>query len=365
MGNAIELKIALDDISPQIWRRFVVDDSITFEMFHSVIQQVMGWDDYHKFEFKIDSEIITCCEDEYNPAEGVFRNIIDLPEFKKLMDDSEKRGQKDIDLKKLNKLAADANSKVKQGKFNLDTKIGDVLHEEGMSFSYIYDFGDDWTHTLTVEKILPLEGYAEPKCLDGERACPPEDCGSVQGYYELMKIRADKNHPEYSSRIIDRLGEDYDPEEFSIDEVNNYLKNIFNENEDDDYDKEKYAEVMCFLCGSKTKCANNVLNIYKKYSCYNCFSSGRLDKMDIREIHVDVPADELINATPIILANRVAIETFPDIWSHNKNDLRELSKKDLAFIAYKHGFEDGARIVMEKFNNDSYLENDDDCDVNN
>ncbi len=60
-------------------------------------------------------------------------------------------------------------------------------------------------------------------CLAGEWACPPEDCGGTWDYEELMEIRKNKNHPEYEERIIDWLGEDFDPEHFDIEEVNKLL----------------------------------------------------------------------------------------------------------------------------------------------
>ena len=88
-------------------------------------------------------------------------------------------------------------------------------------FSYTYDFGDCWEHSIMVEKILEKDNSKKyPICLEGERACPPEDCGSVPGYYNLMKIRKNPKHPEYKELIVEWLGEDYDPELFVFDWIN-------------------------------------------------------------------------------------------------------------------------------------------------
>ena len=71
----------------------------------------------------------------------------------------------------------------------------------GTSFDYTYDFGDNWEHRVTVEKVLDTSPVASlPACVDGRRACPPEDCGGVWGYEELLAILADPSHPEHSER---------------------------------------------------------------------------------------------------------------------------------------------------------------------
>lgn len=95
-------------------------------------------------------------------------------------------------------------------------------------FRYTYDFGDCWEHLLIVEKILSKENaISYPVCLEGERNCLPEDCGSVPGYYDLMEIRKNKKHPEYEEIIEEWLGEDYDPERFNAQELNVELRYRF------------------------------------------------------------------------------------------------------------------------------------------
>ncbi len=95
---------------------------------------------------------------------------------------------------------------------------------EGQKFDYMYDFGDGWEHTLVVEKVLPdPTSLSQPICLKGSLSCPPEDCGGLGGYYYLLDIKNNKRHPEYKERIVDWLGEDFNPELFDIEEVNKEL----------------------------------------------------------------------------------------------------------------------------------------------
>lgn len=174
-----QLKITLKYIEPPIWRRVLVMDDITFNKLHRIIQESFGWDDYHLFEFR-------------------YKNIpISLPE---------KVGRwtvKDAEIIKLN----------------------DFIKKEG-KFRYIYDYGDNWEHEIVVEKILNREiGEQYPKCIDGERHCPPEDAGGASGYENILEIIKDPDNPEYED-TIEWLGEDFDPEFLSIEDVNRILKKM-------------------------------------------------------------------------------------------------------------------------------------------
>jgi hypothetical protein len=90
---------------------------------------------------------------------------------------------------------------------------------------YLYDFGDGWEHEIILESILPRPpGRMRPSCLDGARACPPEDCGSTPGYEEILEAMRDPKHPE-RERYLEWLGEPYDPEKFDLKQVNLDLEN--------------------------------------------------------------------------------------------------------------------------------------------
>ncbi len=180
MTKILQLKISLEGITPKIWRRFLVKENITFQKLHETIQAVMGWDNYHLFAFYIGKEQIGMPDPDFN---------------------DEMLSSKKVKLK--DKLV------VKQ------------------KFSYLYDFGDNWEHTLVVEKVLDSADVPFiPFCLGGERACPPEDCGSVPGYHELQKIKKNKNHKEYKERIVGWLGGNFNFEHFDLAEINKELHKL-------------------------------------------------------------------------------------------------------------------------------------------
>ena len=84
----------------------------------------------------------------------------------------------------------------------------------GTTVQYEYDFGDGWEHELTLEAILPRQaGQKYPLCAGGARACPPEDCGGVYGYENLLTVIQDPIHDEYES-MLEWLGGRFDPDRF-------------------------------------------------------------------------------------------------------------------------------------------------------
>lgn len=168
------LYIELLDIKPPIWRRFVVHSGITLDRLHDVIQIVMGWQDNHLHEFSIGNKRYT--EYPESKAEG---------------------------------LAC--------GRFHLD----DVIKRKGRTFDYLYDFGDDWRHKLVLEesRYLNPELELELVCLEGERACPPEDVGGADGYRVFCEGLKDPGTDEYYG-MREWIGEDYDSEQFDSEFVN-------------------------------------------------------------------------------------------------------------------------------------------------
>jgi hypothetical protein len=99
-------------------------------------------------------------------------------------------------------------------------KVKDLLEFEKDKMVYEYDFGDSWEHGITLEKILPFgTGETLPVCIAGKMNCPPEDCGGVWGYYNMLEIIKQPDHEDYND-FKEWLGEEFDPEYFDIDDIN-------------------------------------------------------------------------------------------------------------------------------------------------
>src|SRR3989344_984506 len=173
-----QLKISIDGTNPPIWRRFLVEEGISFHKLHLIIQEIMGWENYHIYEFNINKLRISIPDNDWDDPKAI------------------------IDSKK--------------------TKVKDLVARQ--KFLYTYDFGDCWEHTISVEEILPKDNNKiYLVCLEGKFACPPEDCGSIPGYYHLLEVKKNKKHPEYKSLIKEWLGEEYDQNKLDIDDINRRL----------------------------------------------------------------------------------------------------------------------------------------------
>lgn len=141
----------------------------------------MGWEDYHLHRFNMP-----------NPSNSKILEI----------------GIPDDEFEYDNKVYAGWANKISKW-FTMDNRFAE----------YIYDFGDNWRHNIELEKIIPAEdGIIYPRCIYGERACPPEDCGSTTGYKRLLEILKDKKHEEHKD-MLRWVGGKYDPEHFDIKEV--------------------------------------------------------------------------------------------------------------------------------------------------
>jgi len=177
--NIIQLRVALVDSHPPIWRRVQIMDNSTFFDLHNVIQEAMGWEDYHLHNFAF----------QKNRAD---RSIVIGP----------------ID-------EEDMYEKVDESK----TLVKDWLGKDYKQCRYSYDYGDDWDHNILFEKTLPSEsGLKYPRCIAGKMACPPEDSGGLWGYYGKLEALQDPKHPDHND-VLDWMGEDFDPEVFDPSKV--------------------------------------------------------------------------------------------------------------------------------------------------
>jgi hypothetical protein len=161
------IKVVLNETDPLVWRRIQVPSSLSLSNLHSFIQHAMGWTNSHLHEFEKEGVCYTDYLDEELPA-VLYDGMC----------------------------------------------VSDLLKEKGEKIIYRYDFGDDWEHTLELEELFtPDEGMDYRVFLDGERRCPPEDCGGVSGYYEMLRVLNDPTNPEREDYLV-WLGGPYDPESY-------------------------------------------------------------------------------------------------------------------------------------------------------
>ena len=157
--KAYVLKVTIKDTHPPIWRRVVIPAGISFSQLNLILNTAVGWNGYHLSSYEFKSYLV---------------NIVDEPE--------EFYGgfgpYEDIDA--------------------ANTCIDEFLDDEDIkSFTYTYDFGDNWTHTVQIEKRLDNYIGPCPMVLKYKGDTPWEDCGGVWGFYDYIEILKNPQHEEY------------------------------------------------------------------------------------------------------------------------------------------------------------------------
>jgi hypothetical protein len=164
------LKITLDDVKPVVLRRVEVPIDITLERLHLTIQAAMGWTNSHLYELRAGD---VGWSTPYPDADwtGDF-----------------------IDARK--------------------ARLGDVVEDIGTKkLVYLYDFGDGWEHTITLERLVDSEpGVLYPRLIEISGRCPPEDCGGPWGYAEMIEAIKDPEH-ERHDKLTEWIGEEFDPKD--------------------------------------------------------------------------------------------------------------------------------------------------------
>ena len=174
--HILRLHIQLLDVRPVVWRRIEIRSGATFWALHVAIQNAMGWSDSHLHDFELPKA---------DAGEPVWIGMPDLggDDYREIRTDFEE---------------------------NLDRWI----HCEGESLFYNYDYGDGWRHQVVVEEIGPAATRTRyPLCLDGERACPPEDVGGPWGYKTFLEALSDPKHREHD-QYRQWIGGSFEPEIF-------------------------------------------------------------------------------------------------------------------------------------------------------
>lgn len=160
------LRITLNDTDPEIWRVVDVPLTASLKMLHDIIQGAMGWQDYHLWEFEAKDRRYGLPDPEWPDDE----------------------------------LAAAKN-----------VKLGTLIERGVREMTYIYDMGDSWEHSITVEAVRPGDADTKyPRFIDGARRCPPEDVGGTPGYENFLEAMADPGHEEHDE-VRQWYGGPYDP----------------------------------------------------------------------------------------------------------------------------------------------------------
>jgi hypothetical protein len=171
--RVFQFKITLLDTSPPIWRRIQVKDD-TLDKLHEDIQTAMGWTNSHLHDFKIEGK-------DYGDPLLMEENFEEFD-------------------------YGDSTT----------TKLSEILPKtgKGFRFEYKYDFGDSWKHEVLFEGMVQAEpGGRYPVCLEGARACPPEDVGGTWGYEDFLAALADPSH-ERHEQYQEWIGREFDAEHF-------------------------------------------------------------------------------------------------------------------------------------------------------
>lgn len=185
MSKILELEIVLQGSKPKIWRRVLVPANMNFHELHYIIQFSMGWTHSHLHQFVV----------------GNNQRRIGIP-FEDDFDEME-------DSRKI--------------------KINSLLKAPKDHIIYEYDFGDDWKHIVEVKKVhLPEKSKKYPLLIGGAMACPPEDCGGIWGFQDLVENMKRKGSKEYKE-LVEWLGKEFIPEEFDLEEINQEFFTDFTE----------------------------------------------------------------------------------------------------------------------------------------
>ncbi|MDB5794349.1 MAG: plasmid pRiA4b ORF-3-like family protein [Noviherbaspirillum sp.] len=183
--KVIPLHITIDGIDPPIWRKVALDGDMTLRTLHHVIQAAFGWADAHLHEFVVEEQTYSMLDND---------NVLDMIE--------------DPDQIPLD----DRKAKLQR------------LVYPGQTFTYLYDFGDNWTHLIKVEKIeTRMQKMGAAYIIDGGRAGPPEDVGGVHGYEDFLNAIKNRRRSQEARDYLQWVDGEFEPEAFDRRIANNAL----------------------------------------------------------------------------------------------------------------------------------------------
>lgn len=178
--KVFSLRLAVVGCQPRIWRRLLVRESMWLSRLHDAIQVAFDWFDYQTHAFNLD--------------DLRFGNPLKRDELT-IEDDR-------------------------------DVSLADLDLEHRAQFTYGYHFGEGWQIEIKVEKVIVVEkGTTYPVCLAGERAGPPEDCGGLEAFHDMLACIKEPD-TDLGREWLEWLGPDYDPAKCDLPKINKALKKL-------------------------------------------------------------------------------------------------------------------------------------------
>lgn len=179
--KAFSLRLQVVGCTPRIWRRLLVRETLWLTRLHDCIQVAFDWFDYQTHIFLVDDLRFG------NPArkdEGI------------VIEDDRDVTLSDLELASRDRLI------------------------------YHYQFGEGWQVEVRVEKTVAIEkGVSYPTCIAGERAGPPEDCGGLEAFHDMLACIKEPN-TELGREWLEWLGPNYDPSLCDLDKINKGLRKL-------------------------------------------------------------------------------------------------------------------------------------------
>jgi len=177
--SGFQLRVQLKGVAPVVWRRLLVPGGVRLDKLHLMLQAAMGWTNSHLHCFRL-GDLTYGTQFDDNPLDELDETAVNV--FQVLKDQRR--------------------------------------------FVYEYDFGDSWEHDVVVEDRSSLHlGLKFAVCVDGQNACPPEDCGGVSGYRAMLQALDDPADEEHDSYLA-WLGEPFDSAHFDLAEANAALQRV-------------------------------------------------------------------------------------------------------------------------------------------
>ena len=174
------LRLNIGACQPKIWRRLVVRESMWLSRLHDSIQVAFDWFDYQTHAFNLDDLRFG------NPLKRETMSIED----------------------------------------DRDVTLADLDLEHRERFTYGYHFGEGWQVEIKVEKMGKIaKGVTYPTCTAGEQAGPPEDCGGLEAYHDMLACIKEPQS-DLGREWLEWLGPDYDPDVCDLDKINKSLKKL-------------------------------------------------------------------------------------------------------------------------------------------